>query len=231
MGCDTDRTLTGEYIGFYCGNEWRITFKPNQEYDYYSNGHWFGLETKGKYFIKGDTLILDFHDTILNRYSGVDYKYLIEKDSCLIGIEAQYDLCKVRPDLWASNTRDINYPQTKAHRKEDVVTVVSMLQEALNQLDSKYIADTAKNLIVKEYFQIRSDNHIQLTKFSKPVMLLSENEIKTQGVNQYVSLSIRYGQESADISLEVEPGEDHIYAVFIEYRKEKGEWKKFVYKN
>ncbi len=53
IGCTTKRELTGKYIGYFSENEWRITLKANQEFDYFVIGHWFNLETKGKYSVKG----------------------------------------------------------------------------------------------------------------------------------------------------------------------------------
>ena len=192
----------------------------SNKYEYLSKGHLgTGVPTSGTYEISGATLILKSEHTSHPR------KFLILEDGCLVELETRFDFCKRQTDEWGSSRRAINYPQLKERNPKEKEDVIEMLNTALTNPElKKYFKDTTINLVVQEYFEIKKSNNIKLSCFGKPVVLMSEAEIKAAGFVDYLIIDqVNVGLTSAMVDFQVMP---EFYVGILDFFENENEvWK------
>ena len=155
------QNLEGKYSGYWADTSWDYTFDVKGNYEYVTAGHFGFTNSKGKYTIKSDTLILNTNSGAKYSVEIHDYKMLIDRDSCIIDISTRYDFCKVRKTIdEGSNRRNIKYPQVKTDNKRLKAEMEEILLLAFSfpKVTAFYHFNTvSQNLVVKEYYQLNED--------------------------------------------------------------------------
>jgi len=172
----------------------------------------------GDYRIVGDTLML------LTDSLSYHNKFLIDGDSCLIEVEMQTDYCLKRPDEWGSRWRDINYPQIKTTDLDTKKTVLWMLETVLNGREIlEYFPDTTKSIVIQEYAELNKLADLNLKSHGKRITFLTEDEIKKQGVDEYLIVrEVRLGAKTGQVSFQIMPEFSDSLLEFFE--KINGRW-------
>lgn len=210
--------IFGTYEAFYCDTKWTLTLNSDSSFNYGVDWEIDNIVKDGRYHISGDTLVLER----VNMHSN---KFLIDGDSCLIDIESRYDYCKQWPKVWGSRIRNINYPQLPTENEDLKKDLEWMLQIALDNKEiSEYISDTAKTLVIQEYYEINKESNLNLNWNGKEIQFLSKSEIKEQNLKSYIIIDeIKIGLESSIIDFMIMP--KHWQGTITLFKKKDGIWK------
>ena len=196
------QSIEGTYKSYWASTKWSFEFFKDFTYKRTSFGHYGNTVVKGKYSIKGDTLMILSGQQ--NTHGTVNDKYLIDGDSCIIDIDNKHDYCKNRPtkiekdgqiwDYWTeSPMRHIMYPQLPSSDPEKIREVEYLLQQSLDskEMTSVFEKDTNlkhRPLIIQSYFEVKANSGIHLNKFGKQVVFKSEEEIANENIQAYIKI-------------------------------------------
>ncbi len=212
------RVANGTYLAFFYETLWTLEI-TDDKFTYLSSGH-LGTERtiSGDYKIVGDTLML------LTDSLSYNNKFLIDGDSCLIEVEMQTDYCIKRPDTWGSLWRDINYPQIKTADPNTKKTVLWMLETVLNGREIlEYFPDSTKSIVIQEYAELNKLADLNLTSHGTKITFLTEEEIKKQGIDEYLIVSdVRLGVLTGKVNFQIMPEFSRSLLEFFE--KQDGQW-------
>ena len=226
-----------KYVSVWGDTWWEFEFTKDNKYKRTSSGHYGNTVVKGRYTIKGDTIILS--SGYKNTHGTVNKYYLIDGDSCIIDMNLKYDYCTTNlieriedTIVWftylPSRKRQMYYPDIPTTDTNKINEMENILQQVLewpslniyfhNNLDSSRIP-----LIIQEYFEIKKDNNINLVKFNKAVTFMSEKKINSYQISSYLKIDdISINPELITVELKYNIEGIWIYAYFY---KVNGEWK------
>ena len=216
------QNVIGNYSGFWASTSWNYKFEKDGNFEYVTAGHFGFTNTKGKYEIKTDTLILNATEFGKGKIEIKNEKFLIV-DNCIIDIDLRYDYCKTNKKKLNHNSvkRNFKYPQTAPNNSELINDLKRVLEMIIleSDLTKEFAKRTEINepIFIQNYFEINEQNFSDLE-------IPDYFKFKEFGNPKYSLIFENINQNSDDITVEFEIT-NLIRSGYFRFKKENQNWK------
>jgi len=236
-------SIQGSFKGSWASTYWDYNFKKDGTFTFKSTGHFGYTITKGKYEIKGDTIVLNAKGERNKVPPALDIrneKLIIDGDSCVIDYNLRYDYCNAKKSKrtyevekgkfveleYSSRKRNIKFPQTKARTKQEEESLVEILMEALNdstllthyQFENK---ELSRKPIITSYFEFDNKYDAKIQIQNHPVQIIPKAEITEKFYIEIEDINIT----ETNISIKLRIKEERIRSSLYLIKNDKGIWK------